>query len=276
MPDAKPVVRQLNFDLRSMQEKAELGVRRAAAFLGISERMLEQELPRSLTLGRAVRSQFLPDPIPEEAVDGLRENWRAWITGNALRELDQFLSLYLDAAYDFVQQAKVYSGEHAPNYVWRRIDGQTNVADKYRDVLTAMGAFDGVHIERHDCLETLSKARNCLSHDLGIVTPKRVTDGVLSVRWISIQTVMEQSDRAIVLDDLDAIEDLQLNPEEESHLKIWVVLKKREFAVGDHMHFTPDELLQLCLFYRIVFSEVGKTLTDFVRRSGVPFQGDDE
>lgn len=30
--------------------------------------------------------------IPDELVPELRENWRTWVIGNALRELDQFLS----------------------------------------------------------------------------------------------------------------------------------------------------------------------------------------
>ena len=79
--------RVLNFDINGLQQRAYVGVRRAAAFLGMSERFIEGEFPRSLTLGQSIKRQFLPDPFPEETVPELRENWRAWITGNALREL---------------------------------------------------------------------------------------------------------------------------------------------------------------------------------------------
>lgn len=273
MPPDDHQVRQLNFNMRPMGERAAVGVRRAAAFLGISERVLEQGLPRSLTLGKAVKMQFLPDPFPEDHVAELADNWRSWITGNALRELDQFLSLYLDDAYDFVQQAKVYSGVHAANFQWNRIDRQTNVADKYRDVLSAMEAFDGVHVERHDCLVTLSKVRNCLSHDLGIVTPKRAGGQPLTVRWISLKVRVEQGDSVFVLNELNDIADLQLDPELESLVSVQVVTAEKAFAVGEHARFSADELLEICLFYQMVFDEAGRALDQFVRESGVDLDG---
>lgn len=51
--DHQPQRRLLNIDIGGMLQRAKTGVVRAAAFLGVSEHVLEQELPSSLNLGGA-------------------------------------------------------------------------------------------------------------------------------------------------------------------------------------------------------------------------------
>lgn len=270
MTERRRVERVLNFDINGMQQRAYVGVRRAAAFLGLSERMLEGEFPKSLTLGRSIKRQFLPDPIPDEIVPELRENWRTWVTGNALRELDQFLSLYLDEAYDITEQAKMVAGDLPPHHEWRRIDRTTNVAEKHRRVLEAAGRFAAAHVEDQSCLVSLSNARNCLAHDLGIVTPKRATDGALAVLWLALRTVIEQGDRVVVLEEQDL--PFETDPEGgDAHVMIRIEIAERRFAVGDHILFTPDDLLGICLFYQIVIDRVAQALADYATECGVVF-----
>lgn len=264
------IERVLNFDLNGMQQRAYVGVRRAAAFLGLSERLLEGEFPTSLTLGRSIKRQFLPDPIPNELVPELRENWRTWVTGNALRELDQFLSLYLDEAYDITEQAKLVSGELPPHHVWQRIDRITNVAQKHRRVLEAANRFANAHAEDQICLTSMSAARNCLAHDLGVVTPKRATNGEMAVRWLALHTIIEQGDRVVVLDD----EDLPFATDPDggdAHVLIRVDIAECRFGVGDHIVFSSDHLLGICLFYQIVIDRVAQALADYATECGVVF-----
>ena len=274
MSTGRRIERVLNFDLNGMQQRAYVGVRRAAAFLGVSERMLEKDFPTSLTLGHSIKRQFLPDPIPEEMVPELRESWRTWVTGNALRELDQFLSLYLDEAYDITEQAKMVAGELPPHHEWKRIDRITNVAEKHRRVLEAAGRFAAPHVEDQTCLVSLSAARNCLAHDLGIVTPKRATDGVLTVRWLALRTIIEQGDRVVVLDEQDF--PFETDPESgDAHVLIRVEIDERQFAVGDHIVFIADDLLGICLFYQIVIDRVAQALADYATACGVVFSRPD-
>jgi hypothetical protein len=270
MTDRAPSRRELHIDIGGMQQRARLGIRRAAAFLGLSERFLEEPLPRSLTLGRSIRRQFIADPLPEEIVAELRSSWRSWIIGNALRELDQFLSLMLDEAFDNVQAARIVAGDEPPEYQWRRIDRVTNVAQKHRAVLVAAGKFDGPHVEDQNCLLSLSNARNCLAHDLGRVTAKRVIDGVMRVQWLALQTVLRQGDKTTILDDVEvpfALDEDGPDGQVEIHFHI----AERPFAEGELVDFTPDELLGICLFYNIVIDRVCCTLADHAREAGVQF-----
>lgn len=77
--------RVLNIDIGGMMNRAHIGVRRAAAFLGLSEHFLEQEPPTSLNLGTA-HVQLLPSPLPDELREQIRPAYRDWVIGNALRE----------------------------------------------------------------------------------------------------------------------------------------------------------------------------------------------
>jgi hypothetical protein len=151
-------VRRLHFDFAGMQQRALVGVRRAAAFLGLSERYLEGEQPRSLTLASSlITHQFLPDPIPDDLAAELKSAWRAWIIGNAIRELDQFLSLFMDEAFDVVEQTRIVRGDAPLNHSWKRISGETNVAKKHQLVLRAANLFTDVHRMDYECLSSLSR-----------------------------------------------------------------------------------------------------------------------
>lgn len=262
--------RVLDFNIGAMRERANVGVRRAAAFLGLSERFLEGEFPMSLTLGRSIKRQFIADPLPDDHVPELREAWQTWIVGNALRELDQFLSLYLDAAFDWTEQSKLVAGENPPHHSWKRIDGTTNVAEKHKRVLEAAKRFEAAHLDDHACLVSMSKVRNCLTHDVGIVTEKRATDGALVARWLALRTYIEQGDKTTVLEDTDL--PFETDPDgPESRVYVKVDFKEKSFPLASRVQFTADELLDMCLFYQIVIDRVAEAIVAYARDCGVVF-----
>lgn len=270
MGDERQVVRMLDFNIRGIQERAYAGVRRAAGFLGLSERYLEGEFPRSLTLGHGIKRQFLPDPLPEGLASQLRDEWRTWVIGNALRELDQFVSLYFDETHHIVQQAKLVSGEHAPDHEWKGIDRHTNAGDKHRWVLEDANRYSGPHLEDQDCLRSLSFARNCLSHDLGIVTARRATDGALTVRWLALRTIVQQGESEVVLEASDfPIKTDETGP--EARVSVRVDKKEKRFAIGEHVRLTPDDLLDICMFYQMVIDRVAAAVGDYAQECGVVF-----
>jgi hypothetical protein len=262
--------RVLSFDIKTLQQRALIGVRRAFAFLGLSERFLEYDFPRSLTVGQTIRYQFLPDPLPEAVVPELRKTWRDWIIGNTLRELDQFLSLFLDGAFEIVQKSRLVSGENPPNHKWKGIADQTNVAAKHLCVLNAVSQNLDQHNVDQKCLHSLSQVRNCLSHDLGIVTAKRSKTGKLKVNWLFLRLVVKQDDRLVTLknDDLPFIFDPEGG---EGYVQFSVDIEERLFDLGDHLQFTPDDLLSICLFYNGVIDRVSLMITEYAKECGVIF-----
>jgi len=177
----------------------------------------------------------------------------------------------LDEAFDMVQKARLVSGESPPHYQWKRIDRQTNVAEKHKLVLAEAKRFAGNHIDDQDCLVSLSNARNCLSHDLGIVTQKRLTNGCLAVCWVAIRTLIQQGDKTIDLDTIGFPFELDPNGP-DGLLLAKVEITEKTFALGEHLSFTSDDLLGICFFYQMVIDRVTQGVQKYAQDSGVVFQ----
>lgn len=261
-----PRQRQLSIDIGGMQERAHVGVRRAAAFLGFSEHFLAQDTPASLSLGNG-RVQLLPTPLPAELREEIRPNYRDWIIGNALRELDQFLSLAADEAWDIVEAVRVAVGQHPPAHEWRRIDRVTNVSEKHRTVLESIQGFEAPHVEDNACLASLSAVRNCLSHNLGIVDERRAANGVLVAMWLAVRIQLNAGGVVTVLDN----DTLPLDAPEGGTLEVRVIVKEKVFPVGTHVTFTPDELMEICLFFNMVIDRFCLAIEAFAKAAGIAF-----
>lgn len=245
------------------------GPRRAAAFLGLTERFLEGELPRSLSLGGNMQIRMLPDPIPEDLAAELGSEFRHWIISNALRELDQFLSLMLDECWDLVEACRIVSGEQPANYQWRRIDIQTNVAAKHRRVLEAAGKYAPPHTDDNEYLETLSNARNCIAHNLGLVDQRRAPDGSMRMRWLHFRIQIAQGNRVYNLDEIGL--PFQLPGGEEGRVQVEVVVAEREFRLGERVAVSPRQLLQIALLYQMIIERLGVAISERAREAGVVF-----
>jgi hypothetical protein len=265
----QPRERLLRFDIGGIQDRALRGVRRAVAFVGLTERYLEGELPRSLSLDGNFPLRMLPDPIPDELANELGSEFRQWVLRNALRELDQFLSLMLDQCWDIVEAGRIVAGHRPANYEWQRIDRQTNVAAKHRRVLEGAGRYDGPHADDNVSLVTLSSARNWISHNLGVIDVRRAPAGSMRIRWVRIQTEMMVGDRVYVLEELEL--PFQLPDDQEGIVQIRFVSEEREFGVGEVVTFSPAELLHIAFAYKMIIDRVCLAMVEYSREAGVQF-----
>lgn len=245
---------------------------RAAAFLGLAERFLEGELPRSLSVDGNIQIRLLPDPISDELAAELVPEFRHWIISNALRELDQFLSLMLDECWDIIEACRIVVGEQPTNYVWQRIDMQTNVAIKHRRVLEATGKYAGPHIEDNAYLETLSNARNCISHNLGVVDARRAPNGSLTIRWLRFRTKIVQGENVYFMDEVQL--PFQLPGDEEGSVQLEVAVAERQYQLADRVTISPHELLQIALLYQMIIDRLVMAMQERAREAGVQFLKD--
>lgn len=245
------------------------GPLRAAAFLGLAERFLERELPRSLGIGGNMQITLLPDPVPDELAAELGPEFRHWIISSCLRELDQFLSLMLDECWDMVEACRIVAGKQPPNYQWQRIDRQTNVAEKHRLVLEAAAKLAAPHIDDNEFLATLSNARNCIAHNLGVVDARRAPNGSMIVRWLRFRTAIETADAVYFMDDVEL--PFKVPGEEGGMVRLDVVIAEREFARGDRIIVTPHELMQIALLYQMIIERIVGVIAEHAREAGVPF-----
>src|SRR5208282_4420197 len=86
-------------DLEKVAALALIAVHRATAFLSMGFRAVNLPLPTELHVDEHSMLRFFPSPLPPKLSENVVSQFRIWIIGAALRELDAGYSLYLDSVY---------------------------------------------------------------------------------------------------------------------------------------------------------------------------------
>lgn len=240
-------IASLEINLDKLKERAALGVRRAAAFLGIALNSTSGSEPPALALTDQSMWQFFPTPEPEATVKEAVSEFRIWTIGNALRELDAHFSLFLDEVWYCAEFAKL-SGTRVPaGHVIKGIANDTNAASKFQKIFEAIGANN----DDGDSLRSLSLARNCLSHSHGVVTPRHTNlEGALEVKWLGLEGRIQQGEEYVVFGPrIEGMGVQAPDPSKEAEVVVAVVGRCRRFAVGERVILDPVELHEICFNY---------------------------
>jgi len=265
---ARPL--QLIIDPKQLREIGKQGVRRAAAFLGIGLPLTETYIPSSLALEQHSMWRFFPEPVPEPlGRDAVRE-FRSWLVGNALRELDTYFSLFLDETWKLLTWSKLHGTAVSSTHTVKQISDETNAAKKLRLVMRTLGDEE----PDTSMLWSMSNARNCLTHNLGLVAPRYAkSDGALLIRWTAFEARIQQRTQYIVVPPV-IIDGLQApDPSQEADVVMAIVEREKRFAIGEKIELTPGELHEICVYYsRVTDLVTEKFIADLVARGIGPAQ----
>jgi hypothetical protein len=244
---------QLMIDPDKVREIARQGVRRAAAFLGVGLPLTENYIPSSLALEQYSLWRFFPEPVPEQlGKDAVRE-FRSWLVGNALRELDSYFNRFLDETWMMLAWSNLHGTVVSSAHTVKQISDDTNAANKLRMVMRELGDAE----PDTSMLWSMSNARNCLTHNLGVVAPRYAKfNGALLIRWTAIETRIQQGERHVVVPPV-IIDGLQApDPSQEADLVMVIVEREKRFAVAEKIELTPGELHEICIYYSRLADQV--------------------
>jgi hypothetical protein len=157
----------ITIDLTKVTAPAMVAMQRAAAFLAMGFRAVNLPPPTELHVDQHSMITFFASPIPPRVAHDVVSDFRVWLIGAALRELDAVYSLYLDGVF---QAATMIKERSLSNNIMRRkvaktFIAETNVAKKLRAL---RGTF-GLRVNYRSHIERVSMARNVLQHAAGIV-----------------------------------------------------------------------------------------------------------
>ncbi|MEP6838979.1 MAG: hypothetical protein ABJA75_13055 [Bradyrhizobium sp.] len=93
----------LNIDLAALKDIVGLGARRASAFMCLGLRSAADTSILDLSLDSRTQVQFFERDVPIEVVREAQSNFRIWIIGNGLRELDQAMSIFCDQLFEVLR-----------------------------------------------------------------------------------------------------------------------------------------------------------------------------
>jgi len=259
---------ELKLDLRGTLEIANVGVRRAAAFLKIGDQIQELELPDDFAISGGVAYSFWPNPLPAETKETLRNEFQSWIIGSCLKELEQHFSLFLDRAWHEVGLADLHGSTKPSSFMIKpdeKFSGDTNSASKAEKFL----AKTGIELDL-ECLQSLSKARNALAHGLGQVHERQVNtdNNSLQVSWIGTDLVLIDGEKEIIYSD-KPVDTYQVKSEDGAPLEMRRKKRTKEFVLGERIQFSQHELAEICMFYSQQAAKVHNELVGYLKTKGI-------
>jgi hypothetical protein len=135
------------------------------------------------------RNQLLivPEPMPQDMLDGYLSQFRAWVVGNGLRELVETYCQFLDEVYG---HGLTIQSPPDHDRLLRTFE-QASLREKVRRLREEMGIDGG--FSQH--FESLTAARNALTHGAGTVRVRDCTDGnELVITWRGLEVYFTGDD----------------------------------------------------------------------------------
>lgn len=267
-----PQKAELKLDLKGMLDIANVGVRRAAAFLKIGDQIQSIEIPDDFAIHGGVAYNFWPNPLPTQTKNALRNEFQSWIIGSCLKELDQHFALFLDQGWYIVGLADLH-GTTVPSSMMiqpdKKFSGDTNSASKAERIAEKTGIELNV-----ECLKSLSKVRNALAHGLGHVQQRQINtdDNALEVSWIASDLVLIDGDKEIVYRD-QPVDTYQVKSEDGAQLELRFTKRTKKFLRGERVLFSPHELAEICMFYSQQAAKFHNDLVGYLKEKGIVKSG---
>lgn len=232
-------------------------LRRAAIFLGYAFHSSEIAPLKSVTLkGPIVLDVGVPDTISPADRKGYQTEFTLWAIGQGLIEIDQSYHRYVVSALDTL--ADIEDFLQGQSLQCHRKPNLANTWKVHEQFYANLGQQSTKHEEESGYLRSLGNARNCLAHDGGTVTRRRMVDGnsIMVVRWPGRDMVkVHPNGNRVVLP-----RDRSFRVREEdigSQLSVVEVLREHDYAEGDRIGLSQTDLSEIIFFYQILAMKVG-------------------
>ncbi len=260
----------VNIDINQMREMSALACRRASAFARLGLEGLDDRDGGDFNLTAVLTYQFWPNELKPEQKEATREEFRSWLVGSCIRELDLFHSLILDKVWFALEVLDLHGTKVRSDHVFdQKFSRNTNVANKQRLVSERLAIPD--HFE---ALNSLSLARNALTHHAGHVrSPADCNNDArdqLTVRWLALDIVVSRGGKDRVVEGFPFdVEALGLPGDGDAALGVKPTLRSLEIAAGQKIVFTNEKLAELCMFYKIIAEQTISGLIASMRAKGL-------
>jgi hypothetical protein len=215
---------------------------------------------------------FFPPDLPDDRIDTFKQEFSVWIAGAGLREMLEHFALYLDNLHNYcllIQQVKGKLGQRDPEKEQRSFNRNGSISEKLRLLSDRFSASP----QESKSISQLYTARNCLTHDLGIVMAKHCDlNGVFTLTWTAFDALAigeESGNESLLADLITSAEPTK----EETRIELRTVKRSRELRPGDKLRFSQQDLWELCYFFNAIAipSSLG-SFRAFLAAHGVPVE----
>ena len=253
----------LHIDLMAFEAPMKSALHRAAVFLGYAYHTSQVPPLETIGLNAAIELNVgVPDPIELPEREKYQAEFTAWSIGQALVELDQSYQRYASSALDTISRAQHY----LQNQVLPE-NSKPNLANTWKihtQFYTDVDQRGPKYEEEAGCLRSLGNARNCLVHDSGVVTRRRLTDGdTMPVRWIGRDMFKTsiRGERITLPRDRPYRARLEDVGQQLSVEEVW---REERFKLGQRVVFSQTDLSEIIFFYQHLAMQLGGAMHKWV------------
>jgi hypothetical protein len=209
-------------------------IRRISVFVGLGTNAAHDARLQEYRLPGPGEMRYIPD-LSEEEVRTYKTDFGKWILTNGLRELVEAYEVSLDQMYTecvrlYSQLGKSHSRKGKP----------FDLLHLHKKLVALKDEF-GIATETEIELQSLMKARHCLSHRRGVVAFEDCNTGdslVLNFRKLRIFVKQPSGEE---LEILDAIEQ-KIVLDDGGQVCAQLQKVKKEFPIGSVITLSPDEI----------------------------------
>lgn len=246
----------LHIDLAAFEAPMTAALHRAAIFLGYAFHSTENAPLKSVVLNSPITLNVgVPDPIPPRERKGYQTEFRQWAIGQGLIEIDQSYHRYVVSALDTLagiedfQQGQTLQSDRKPNLA--------NTWKVHEQFYASLGQQSPTHKNESGYLRSLVNARNCLAHDGGTVTKRRMVDGnFMVVRWPGRDMVKINKNGSSEVLPLDRNFRVQKD-DVGSQLSVVDAIREYNYTEGDRISLSQTDLSEIIFFYQFLAMKIG-------------------
>lgn len=278
MTDKKTV----NIDLKKLGDLAHTGVRRAALFMGLGLNAAHREDFNDYELCKlpiapeqtSLPIDFFPSNLPAERVGEFKKQFALWVIGCGLRELLEHYALFLDhihknALLVFLIEDKL--GSVDPEKKQEEFNQRLGIPDK----LERLKKMFSISPDDPESIKSLYLARNCLTHNFGIVTQRQCgPDESLTLTWKTLDVIAKGEETGI---ERPLTELIGLLTEEETSIFTKTARRERKFALGEKIQLSQQDLWEICFFFNAyAIPSAVQSFIEFLEAHGIPVKVDNK
>lgn len=263
-----PKLGNININVDDMRELMNIAIRRASAFVRFGLDELDNRDGGSFNLSASIDYQFWPQEISPEVREAAREEYRAWLIGSCIREIDLFFGLFLDKIWFAIEVSELHGSSVRSDHTFDpKFARKTNVAAKHCEVASKLGLSDFF-----EELNSLSLARNALTHHAGIVRSpfdcNNETRDTLAIKWRAFDILAVRDGKEVVVDRMPF--DTHILPG-DGPVKMIMRFTAREirFSAGHQIKLDNSQLAELCMFYKVLCNKAIEGYLAFIAEKGI-------
>ena len=275
MSGEEPEIGNVTVDIDAMRELVNLAIRRVSAFVRFGLDDLNARDGGDFNLHASLAYSFWPETVSLESRNAAREEFRAWLIGSCLRELDLFYGIFLDNLWFAIEVGEAHGSKIPADHMFdQKFSRRTNVAAKQCEVA------DKLRITSHFSeLNSLSLARNALAHHAGIVRQpfdcNNQTRDALVIRWVAFDMLVSRDgDERVV--DRAPFDTHSLPGKGPVHISLRFTQRELIVPAGKPIKLTHSQIAELCMFYKILCDNAIKGYCCFLEGKGIQPPNPDE